>query len=81
MMQGRDESKRRTQVRGVLFAAIVVGTICFFISLVILTRIGVEAGFVKLLVFGPPPHPQSRPKTMWVVVTWVGSFCSGILSS
>jgi len=81
MMQGSDGSKRRTPVPGVLFASIVVGTIYFFISLVILTLIAVEAGFLKLLVFGPPLHPQSWPKTMWVVVTWVGSSCSGILSS
>jgi hypothetical protein len=65
----------------VFITSLVVGGICFVFSYCILVLIGLQAGLIKLIVFGPPPHPRDWPETLWIVVMWVGSLGISGLSS
>jgi len=73
--------RERQIVRGLFFASIGVGGVFFVILLCILTLIGLQAGFLKLRVFGPPPHPRDWAETIWSVVMWGGSSCIAMLSA
>jgi uncharacterized BrkB/YihY/UPF0761 family membrane protein len=63
------QAPRGATISESFFVVLLVGTICFLLSLYLFLLIGLRAGFMKLGILEPaPPAPY-----WWWIIVWTGS--------
>jgi len=80
MIVSEDMTARRERMTiQVFIVSLVVGLICFVLAFYLLLQIGLQAGFLKLILFAPPPDSKDWQEMAWWTVIWVGSFSVAVL--